>query len=292
MLRRDFVRVLAALSVVPIGVQASEPAAKPPFWLARESKSRVYLFGFGQAHDRSWLTPSIQRAFESSSQLWLEIDQSRPAEEMNVVIQKYGTDPTRTFLDSLEPPVRERAVAYMKELEIKPESIETLRPWFAYYSFARAFDARKTKPAGSESPEAVLTGLAKQSSKKIGYEKSMAGLVQSLATMSDKAQSQYLQWLFDSFDEQKAGSPEDYTKWIAGDTSAGLRSLKRMEALPALYRIMHTERNTWWSLKIQQLLETRQTHFVAVGQLHVLGPNGIPRELRRRGIDLTPNPSE
>jgi uncharacterized protein len=291
MLRRDFTRALGALALAPVCVAASDTAAaKPPFWLARQRRARVYLLGFGEAHDRSWLTPSIRQAFESSSQLWLEIDQSRPIEEINPVIQKYGNDPSRTFLDSLEPRVRERAIAYMNELEIKPESVRTMRPWFAYYTFAMAFSARNKKNVAGESPEAVLAGLAKQTSKKIGYEMSMAALVESLASMPDKAQSQYIRWLFDYFDEQKAG-PADHAGWITGNTASGMRSLKRMAALPALYRIMQVERNGWWARKIQQLLESQQTHFVAVGQLHVLGPDGIPRELWRRGVDLTANPT-
>ena len=114
-------------------------------------------------------------------------------------------DVAKDILDSLTPPLRERAVAYMKELDIPPERVRTMRPWFAYYAFAMAFDARRQRPAGTQSPEAVLAGLAKESSKKIGYEKSMATWVESLATMPEEAQSQYIQWLFDYFDEQNAG---------------------------------------------------------------------------------------
>jgi uncharacterized protein len=260
--------------------------------MAQRRKARVYLFGFGEARDRSWFTPAIQRAFESSSQLWLEIDQSRPFSEVSAVIEKHGRSADRKFLDSLEPPVRARAVAYMQELEIKPESVETMRPWFAYYTFASAFDARKKKTDGAkaESPEAVLASLATQGSKKIGYEKSMPALVKSLAEMPDKAQSQYIQWLFDYFDEQKKGAEDANTRWIVGNTEAGSRSLARMRALPGLYRVMQEERNTWWARKVDQLLDSQETHFVAVGQLHVLGPDGIPRKLVRQGVLLTGNP--
>jgi uncharacterized protein YbaP (TraB family) len=259
--------------------------------MAQKRKARVYLFGFGEARDRSWFTPAIQRAFESSSQLWLEIDQSRPFSEVNAIIEQQGRSPDRKFLDSLDRTVRARAVAYLQELDIKPETVETMRPWFAYYTFATAFDARKKKTEGvkAESPGAVLASLATQASKKIGYEKSMPALMKSLAQMPDKAQSQYIQWLFDYFDEQKAGDG-DPAGWIAGDTQAGSRSLARMRALPGLYRVMQKERNTWWARKIDQLLDSQQTHFVAVGQLHVLGPDGIPRELDRLGVLLTENP--
>ena len=63
-----------------------------------------------------------------------------------------------------------------------------------------------------------------------------------------------------------------------------------MRASPGLYRVMQEERNTWWARKIDQLLDSQQIHFVAVGQLHVLGPDGIPRELDRLGVLLTENP--
>lgn len=305
MLRRDVVWAFCALAAAssradadPAGTDAVEPlpgvrpsAARPPFWVAQQRRARVYLLGFGEATDRSWLTPSIQRAFDSSSQLWLEIDQSRPLQEMNAVIEKHGRDANRPFLDSLEPHVRERAVAYLKELDIKPETVETMRPWFAYYTFAFAFDARRTNPVQPQSAERALAELATQAGRKIGYEKSMAALVETFALMPDKAQSQYIEWLFDYFDEKKAGPNEADTGWIAGNTASGTRSLDRMRRLPELYRIMQPDRNAWWARKIVQLLRSQEVHFVAVGQLHVLGPDGIPRQLQRLGVDLIPNPA-
>jgi len=58
---------------------------------------------------------------------------------------------------------------------------------------------------------------------------------------------------------------------------------------PALYQVMQPRRNLWWARKIDELLATRGTYFIAVGQLHVLGPDGIPRQLEKRGIRLTPD---
>jgi uncharacterized protein YbaP (TraB family) len=45
---------------------------------------------------------------------------------------------------------------------------------------------------------------------------------------------------------------------------------------------MQTQRNAWWAQTIDGLLEGGGTHFVAVGQMHVLGPDGIPAQLRKR----------
>jgi uncharacterized protein YbaP (TraB family) len=65
--------------------------------------------------------------------------------------------------------------------------------------------------------------------------------------------------------------------------------------LPELYRAMQIQRTLWWANKIDELLSTPKTSFVAVGQMHVLGPDGIPSQLLRRNIvrshDLLENPS-
>jgi uncharacterized protein YbaP (TraB family) len=53
---------------------------------------------------------------------------------------------------------------------------------------------------------------------------------------------------------------------------------------------MQPQRNLWWARKIDELLKTPGTYFVAVGQLHVMGPDGIPRQLERLGITIEPLP--
>jgi uncharacterized protein len=67
-----------------------------------------------------------------------------------------------------------------------------------------------------------------------------------------------------------------------GDTG----SLDRMRRYPALYRIMQPQRNRRWARQIDTLLDGEGTSFVAIGLLHVLGPDGIPRQLSSLGIQL------
>jgi len=49
---------------------------------------------------------------------------------------------------------------------------------------------------------------------------------------------------------------------------------------------MQPERNRRWARQIRTLLTTEGTSFVAVGLLHVLGPDGIPRQLHSMGVDV------
>ena len=70
-----------------------------------------------------------------------------------------------------------------------------------------------------------------------------------------------------------------------------MRSLDRMRTkTPELYQIMQPQRNSWWARKAYELLATGGTHFLAIGQLHVLGSDGVPRQLERLGVQVESRP--
>ena len=272
----------------------------PQFWLAARGEARVFILGFGESRDTSWLTPSIRKAFEESSELWLETagpsapdtrDSSakRAAAER---IERLAHDSARSLFDALEPPVRQRTLAYLTDLGINPDSVRTLRPWRAYYTIVSAFYTGRKMPYDPVPVDGTLERMARASGKKIGYEyPTREAFVTFMAAMSDRAQSQYIEWLLDFLDDYKAGlNDEDETfGWIEG-RKLPLRSLDRMRTrTPDLYQVMQPQRNLWWARKIEELLKTRGTYFVAVGQLHVLGPDGIPQQLQRIGVQVQPH---
>jgi uncharacterized protein YbaP (TraB family) len=282
---------LGALAAVRRSIAAKTAVRGPLFWLAERGDARVFILGISDAKDRSWFTPAIQDAFERSSTLWEEIAQPPSMASVDQLYDQYGFDPKRTFFDALDPTVRQRAERYMVELHIDRKSIEHMRPWRAYYVFNSAFATRPhvaaaaTPTAESENPEFMLLGLAQKSGKMLRYEHpTFEALVQFLAGMSDAAQSQYIAWLLDYFDAEMQGpSAADYA-WMTGRGDTG--SLDRMRRYPELYRIMQPQRNRRWARQIDTLLDGEGTSFVAIGLLHVLGPDGIPRQLSSLGIQL------
>ena len=115
-----------------------------------------------------------------------------------------------------------------------------------------------------------------------------------MAAMPDRAQSQYIDWLLDFLDDYKKrlnDSTEAFS-WIAGNPGGSpMRSLDRMRTkTPELYQTMQPQRNIRWARKAYDLLATGGTHFIAIGQLHVLGPDGVPRQLERLGIQVESRP--
>jgi uncharacterized protein YbaP (TraB family) len=298
-LRRHFNLALGLLTLAPVALcarSADDSSRGPLFWRITRGKARVYLLGFGDARDESWFTPTIRKAFADSSELWLEVghdeeggsgDAVAKAREDAAYEQLSHESSGHTFFDDLAPDVRQRTLTYMADLGVTKESVEALRPWSAYYTINSAFWSRTKLPYQPVMVADVLRKLATGQHKTIGYEMPTGmSFARFMATMPDKAQSQYVGWLLDFFDDYRKGfNGDSWFDWAGGNPTINLRSLDRMRArAPDLYQCMQVQRNTWWARKIDQLLAAGGTRFVATGELHVLGPDGIPSQLERHGI--------
>jgi uncharacterized protein YbaP (TraB family) len=168
MLRREFNWALFSLALAPNAARPASPSRGPLFWLATRGKARVFLFSFGDAKDKSWFTPVIQQAFRDSSQLWLEVGSVEAADGPDATAKQANADlmqqleheSGRTFFDALQPAVRSRLSTYMETLGIKKESLETLRPWRAYYVINSAFWAHRKLPYQEVYVDEVLRDAA------------------------------------------------------------------------------------------------------------------------------------
>lgn len=303
MLRRDFNVGLCLLALAPYLRGENRASRGPLFWRISRGKGCVFLMGFGDAKttDESWLTPAIEKAFKESSELWLEVappdagslDAASKAKADALYESLSHEPPGRTFFDELDPEIRARTLAYMAKLEIPREKVEPLRPWRAYYVINSAFWSHKKLSYEPVYVDEVLRRLAAEQSKRVQYEMpSGVAFAQFMAAMPQKAQSQYIEWLLDFFEDPLDDAAT--FSWMKGDPVAN--GLDRMRAkMPQLYQAMQIQRNAWWAHKIDELLASLGTYFISIGELHVLGPDGIPNQLERLGVirrsELRENPS-
>jgi uncharacterized protein YbaP (TraB family) len=285
MLRRDFGIGMVSAVLARHAVAAFEPNSGQPLHVFKRERACIYLLGFGEAKDESWATPQVRRAFQESSDLWLEVSHD-PGSEPNAASKRelLTRDPDgRSFFEVLEPQVRVRAMEYCAQLGIAPEDIAQQRPWSAFYVINGAYWSRHKGSFEQQSPDEVLKKWARAQGKSIRYEMpSQLDFARFMAAMPDAAQSQYITFLLDFLDDQTAGRNQGEFGWIKGDTSAGERAVERMrKRTPDLYQIMQVQRNAWWVQTIDRLLKSGGTHFIGIGQMHTLGPDGILRRLQR-----------
>ena len=269
------------------GPASTVPSTGAPFWRIRQGTGEATLLGMGDAQDMSWFTPALRQAFEASGEVWLETapqDQGKPADFLRA--QQYMNLKEGTLFDALEPQLVPRVKARLAELEIAEARVAKLRPWYAYYQINGGWWAKHPAGYTQQPVDAALIALAKEQGKPVSYEfPSFPDLAQFMAGMADKAQSQYVEWLLDTQDARLAGENDPFG-WIEGRRPQ--RSLERMMKLPELYAEMQQKRNHWWALKIREVLGEGKKAFVAVGQLHVMGPAGIPTQLAAMGVKLQP----
>lgn len=297
MLRREFSLGLALLPLAARAQGSKVSPRGPLFWLATRGGARVFLLGFGEAKadDRAWFTPAIRKAFQDSAELWLEVappevsagrDVATKARDDAEFDRLSHEPPGRTFFDELQPGARKRVLPYMTELGVKPEAVESLRPWWAYYTINRAFWARTKLPYETINVDQVLWKLATDQGKPIRYENpDGVAFARQMAAMPEKAQSQYIEFLLNFLDDHKKGLDGPMFDWEAGSSTVGMRAVTRMRLeLPDLYQVIQVARNVWWARKIDELLSGDRTSFIGIGQLHCLGPDGIPSQLTRLNI--------
>jgi|SRR5580698_5923923 uncharacterized protein YbaP (TraB family) len=307
MLRRHFNLTLGSLALGSLALRSYATGADAQkgatFWLITRGKGRIFLLGFGEAKDKAWYSPLIQRALQESADLWLEVGPE--VETQDVAVKQANAkerkrlehESGRTFFDALQPEVRARIPQYLDSLGVKRESIETLAPWRAYYVINSAFWSHTKVLYEQVFPDKVLFDDAVAQGKGVYYEMpTKMDFVRFSAAMPDAAQSEYISWLLDFIDDQRSGVNHDQFAWYAGKPAESMRNLDRMRAkYPDLYKIMQPQRNGWWAQKIAGLLAGGGTHFIGIGMLHVLGPDGIPSQLLRRGVvtpaELKENPA-
>ena len=201
-------------------------------------------------------------------------------------VNRFSNLEGRTLFDVLEPQVVPRLRARMAEYGIAESAVAGLRPWRVYYLVNGAY-RRAHPPADEQKPvDAALVTLAREAGKPASYEfAGFADLAEFMGSMPDKAQSQYVEWLLDYLDERERGGSDSYG-WIEGRRPTG--PLERMAALPELFAEMQDKRNRWWAATIRDRLAAGRSAFVGVGQLHVMGPAGIPAQLAALGLEAVP----
>lgn len=292
-LRRD---ALSAMALLPLAFDSrlsrADARKGPHFYSIGRGNGRVFLLGFGEARDDSWFSSSLQKALDESSSLWLETGhQGADDSQTKAKIERLGHQENgRTFFDELEPKVRARTATYMAELGIVPDSVKDLRPWRAYYVIMGAFYSKRRPSGTSAMPDEMLSKRAVAAGKTISYEQpTQLSVAEFMAGMPSIAQSQYIEWLLDYLDDVNAGRVVELDeRWTHGDFATETATLDRMRTrMPALYRVMQLQRNAWWATKIDALLNSGKSHFVAVGNLHAMGSDGIPAQVARKHISVS-----
>ncbi len=263
--------------------------AEPAIWVVKGPHSTVYLFGTIHLlkHDTQWLTPKIQKAFESSDKLTLEIVDVGDAAAMQPLVQKYGLDPAHPLSQVLAPQDDARFEAAEATFGVPPKALDAMRPWLAGLTLSvQPLVKAGYDPSGGVDVD--LKARAEAVKKPVDAFETSEQQIRYFADMPDAQAISFLRESIDEFPDTVSKIDELEKAWQVGDLAAveALLNEDMKKEDPKLYELLLVNRNKGFAAQIEQRLQGTGTDFVAVGAAHLAGPDSVQHMLEAKGYKV------
>ncbi|MBL8516670.1 MAG: TraB/GumN family protein [Betaproteobacteria bacterium] len=292
----------AAPAAVAAPAAAAKPAATPTAMLwevkgpATDKKlagMRLWLFGTMHVGKPEFypLPAVVEKAFAESSVLAVEADITNQA-AMQASAPLMLLTPPETVEGKLAAPLVERLKSQLERLGVPYDAVKTLKPFIIAGLLAVSEYGRQ----GFDQHYGVDGHLiGKAVARKIAIVE-LEGVEQQMklmAGLSDPDQAAFLENSVMTLESGQAGAQMSalVAAWRAGDgpglESAALDATKGQLRSAELEEILLHARNGPMQARVETMLASGKTHFVAVGALHVVGKRGIVEGLRAKGFVVT-----
>lgn len=277
-------RVLSLGLLATLLVAAAEPMptpvpvnAKPALWKVADEDTTIYLFG--TIHllkpETRWFEGKIKTAFNASDELILEMVEPSPAEAQKIVMTR-AIDPDGPPLSQkLTPADATKYKAALQSVGIDWAGLEPFDPWFASTLVAMA-PMQKLGYDPSSGAEKVLSASARAASKKIGGLETMDQQIGFFDSLPEDQQIKFLNSAVAEMPQAPKLTSAMIGSWAAGkpDKLADVMN-DGMNELPAIKKVLLTDRNQRWASWIAKRLEQPGTVFIAVGAGHLAGKESV-----------------
>ena len=267
--------------------------ADPAIWRIASDGGDVYLFG--TVHilppQLDWRTDAINAALAASDRIYFEADVLSPESqaEMNALIPQLGVNAPGVTLSSLISEEAQANLALMAQRLGAPAgaletSLDPLQPWLAGLTVA----ILQIQAAGYDPSSGVeyrLKAAGDEAGVSYGYFETVEQQLRFFADMPIESQ-------IADFENGLTQALEDpglldrmVQAWATGDTDTldTVMNESMRDASADLYDVLIVQRNENWIPLIEQILDSGESAFIAVGAGHVTGPQGVISLLQARG---------
>ena len=270
--------------------------AQPPvplLWKVSDADNSVYLLGSMHLLTEADypLASAVEAAFADSAQLVFEIapDQLDQARLTQAMLQVALRSDGKTLQQSLPTPIWKSLQAYAQAQGMPVAALQGYKAWFvALMVMAAESQKAGVNPAlGLDQHFMQRAALAGKATAGLESAESQIALFDGMGT---QAELQFLQETLADAPRMKQQLGELLTAWRQADEAAlerlGLMELRR--DYPALYLSVNVARNRAWLPRVEALLRDsqRDNALVVVGALHLLGSDGLVRQLARKGYKV------
>lgn len=291
MVRRTLLAAVVA-AVLASGVAAAQDGKKHFLWRVEgPGASAAYLLGSLHVLSPEFypLSAEINKAFASSKTLVEEVDfdeMSDPAQMMNALGKAMLAD-GRTLDQMVAPSTYAEVSRRVDKAGLPMVAIQRMKPWLV----AITLMGPTLQAAGFKAElgvdkhffdRAKAAGLKRQSLETLAYQ------IERFDELSPKLQEEMLISGMKELDTQVGNVAEMAQQWAAGDVASLEKSLLvSFEDSRELYDRLVVERNRNWVPHVETCLQQNAGCFVVVGAAHLVGPDGLPTLLAKKGYKVT-----
>lgn len=286
--------ILAAVvaAVLASGVAAAQDARKHFLWKVEGPGASVaYLLGSLHVLTPEFypLSADINKAFAASRTLVEELDldeMNDPAQMMSALSKAMLSD--GSTLDQIVAPSTFAEVSSRAgKAGLPMMALQRMKPWLVAITLmgptlqAAGFKAELgiDKHFFDRAKEA---GLKRQALETLAYQ------LDRFDQLSPRLQEEMLISSMKELDTQVGNVRELAQQWAAGDVKALEASLlASFEGSRELYGRLLVERNHNWVPHVETCLQQNAGCFIVVGAAHLVGPDGLPTLLTKKGYAVT-----
>jgi uncharacterized protein len=281
------IAIVAGLAVLPVQAQGKH------FLWKVEAPGGAVAYLLGSLHvlaaDSYPLPAAIEKAFAESKTLVEEVDLdeiSDPLAMMGALAKAMLTD--GQTLDKIVAPstyddVKKRA----DDVGLPMLALDRMKPWLvAVTLMAPTLQSAGFKPEFGVDrhffDRARERGMKRQALETVAYQ------LDRFDAMPLPVQEALLKTTISDLDTQVNDVKQMVRAWSAGDVAAVEKlTLTSFKDSPELYKRLLVERNQNWVPHVEKCLAGNAGCFVVVGAAHLVGRDGLPALLAKKGLKVT-----
>ncbi|MCI0570432.1 MAG: TraB/GumN family protein [Myxococcaceae bacterium] len=239
--------------------------------------------------------PSLEAAFARANALVVELDPDavEPRQMQEVTLRLGLIAPPDSLTAHLTEETRKLLPAALQKVGLTPAAVERLRPWMLSATLA-VLELQKAGFSQEAGIDRLLLERARGKKAIVPLETAEEQL-SALSGLPDAVQDLMLRDQLQQSGMMEVAFAQMVTAWEGGNPDALAAVVyQNMEdpTFKPLYESLFFDRNRKMADKLEALLAKPETHFAVVGAGHLVGEQGIPALLEKRGLKVRQLPRE
>lgn len=263
-----------------------EDGPHPALWEIRDETGKPHGWLFGTIHslpdDTAWRSPLFVQTVEQADKLVVEVANLGDREELTRLFEQMAYDhPDGPISQRIAPKYKGEFEELLVKAKVRRGYFDRMESWAAALTLAQLAQT-------GNSENGVDRSLLKDFSGREIVE--LEGAKDQLSIF-DQLPAGEQRDLLNAVLEESASYGQEIGElantWGRGDTTR-LAELTRRGILsdPELRQALLVDRNKAWAAQIENLLSAPGKPLIAVGAGHLLGPDGLPALLEKRGYSV------